>query len=304
MAVLDVQVVATSLPTIQNALNVAPDEMSWIQTAYLIAEIISIPLTGALTRLLTVRVLFVMAVSLFTLTSIGCASSESFASLIAFRVVQGFFGGTLIPVVFAAVFLLFPSRLQTAATVIAGMLAVLAPTLGPVIGGWITATYSWPWLFLINVVPGFLAASVAWSSLPKGAPSLGEARALDVPSIAAGAIALAALEIAIKEAPKRGWTSPLAVSLLVLCVVTAGTFVYRTLRTRRPLVDLRTFGDRNFSIGCLLSFVLGIGLFGSVYLMPVFLAYARDHDALQIGEIMLVTGMAQLASSPMAAFLV
>ena len=304
IAVLDVQVVATSLPTIQKALNIAPDEMSWIQTAYLIAEIISIPLTGFLTRLLTIRVLFVTATSLFTLASIGCALSESFALLIGFRVVQGFFGGTLIPLVFAAVFLLFPPRLHTAATVIAGMLAVLAPTLGPVVGGWITATYSWPWLFLINVVPGVLAASVARSSLPKSAPSLDEARALDVLSLAAGATALAALEIAIKEAPKRGLTSALVVTLLIVCVATAGAFVYRTLRTRRPLVDLRMFGDRNFSIGCLLSFVLGTGLFGSVYLMPIFLAYVRDHDALQIGKIMLVTGVAQLVAVPVAASLV
>ena len=271
--------------------------MSWIQTAYLIAEIISIPLTGFLTRLLTIRVLFVAAVSLFSLASVGCASSDSFALLIAFRVTQGFFGGTLIPLVFAAVFLLFPSRLHTAATVIAGMLAVLAPTLGPVVGGWITATYSWPWLFLINVFPGFMAASVAWAALPKSASALGRAPTLDIPSLAAGTTALAALEIAIKEAPERGWMSTLVVGLLIVCVATAAAFVSRTLRTRRPLVDLRMFGDRNFSIGCLLSFVLGMGLFASVYLMPVFLAYVRGHDALQIGKIMLITGMAQLRDS-------
>ena len=140
MAILDVQVVATSLPTIQRALNIVQDQMSWIQTAYLIAEIISIPLTGFLTRLLTMRGLFVVAVSLFTLASIACAASGGFWSLIAFRILQGFSGGTLIPVVFSAVFLLFPVRLQPLATTIAGVLAVLAPTVGPVVGGWITET--------------------------------------------------------------------------------------------------------------------------------------------------------------------
>ncbi len=304
MAVLDVQVVATSLPTIQAALKIAPDQMSWIQTAYLISEIISIPLTGFLTRSLTMRVLFVSAVSMFTFASIGCAASESFTALIAFRVVQGFFGGTLIPAVFAAVFLLFPSRLHTSATVVAGILAVLAPTLGPVVGGWITSAYSWQWLFLINVIPGFLAAAVAWLSLPKEAASLAEARHLDFLSLGVGAIALAALEIAIKEAPQRGWASPLIEVLLTLSSATAGIFIYRMLHSRRPIVDLRTFADRNFSIGCLLSFILGMGLFGSVYLMPVFLAYVRNHDALEIGEIMLVTGMAQLAAAPLASSLV
>jgi DHA2 family multidrug resistance protein len=136
MAILDVQVVATSLATIQQALDIAQDQMSWIQTAYLIAEIISIPLTGFLTRLLTMRWLFVVAVSVFTLASIACAASTSFSSLITFRVLQGFSGGTLIPLVFSAVFLIFPVRLQTLATMIAGVLAVLAPTVGPVVGGW------------------------------------------------------------------------------------------------------------------------------------------------------------------------
>jgi MFS transporter, DHA2 family, multidrug resistance protein len=304
MAVLDVQVVATSLPTIQTALSIAQDQMSWVQTAYLIAEIISIPLTGFLMRALTMRWLFVSAVIVFTLASVGCAASGSFASLIAWRVVQGFSGGTLIPTVFAAVFLLFPVRQQAFATVIAGMLAVLAPTLGPVVGGWITFTYSWPWLFLINVGPGMTAASLAWSSLPSGRPLGEEARNLDLTSLGLGAVALAALEISIKEAPKRGWTSLWVVGLLLLCVIATAVFVNGTLRSSRPLVDLRIFLNRNFAIGSLFSFVLGIGLFGSVYLMPVFLAYVRGHDALQIGKTMLVTGAAQLAVAPAAVFLV
>lgn len=304
MAVLDVQVVATSLATIQRALDIPQDQMSWIQTAYLIAEIISIPLTGFLTRALTMRWLFVVAVSVFTLASIACAASGSFSTLIAFRVVQGFSGGTLIPAVFSAIFLLFPVRLQPLATMIAGVLAVLAPTVGPVVGGWITETYSWPWLFLINVVPGIIVALVAAVSLPKGPVSFDQIRLLDLTSLGLGATALAALEIAIKEAPERGWTSPLAAGLLGLCLVAALGFVFRTLRSQRPLVDLRTFRDRNFSIGCLLSFVLGMGLFGSVYLMPVFLAYVREHNALEIGKIMLVTGVAQLAVAPLAVVLV
>jgi MFS transporter, DHA2 family, multidrug resistance protein len=304
MAVLDVQVVATSLPTIQKALGVDRDQMSWVQTAYLIAEIVSIPLTGFLIRTLTMRRLFVVAVSFFTLASIGCAASGTFAVLIACRIVQGFFGGTLIPAVFAAVFLLFPVQRQTFATVTAGVLAVLAPTLGPVVGGWITSTWSWQWLFLINVLPGLVAALVAWLSLPKGRAGIDELRHLDAGSLLLGAAALAAIEIALKEAPGRGWTSPLVASLLGLCLVTAVAFVHQTLRSPMPLVNLRTFGNRNFAIGCLLSFSLGMALFGSVYLMPVFLAYVRGHDALEIGEIMLVTGVAQLTAAPLAAALV
>ena len=144
MAILDIQVVATSLPTIQSALGISQDAMSWIQTAYLIAEVIAIPLTGLLTRVFTLRRLFVAAVGLFTVASIGCALSGSFAVLLAFRVMQGFSGGVLIPAVFSAVFLLFPARLHAVATTIGGVVAVLAPTIGPVVGGFITETWSWP----------------------------------------------------------------------------------------------------------------------------------------------------------------
>jgi DHA2 family multidrug resistance protein len=304
MAVLDVQVVATSLPTIQRALGIAKDQMSWVQTAYLIAEIIAIPLTGLLVRTLTMRRLFVIAVSFFIVASIACAASDTFSALIVSRVVQGFFGGTLIPIVFAGVFLLFPVRLQSVATVMAGVLAVLAPTLGPVVGGWITSTYSWPWLFLINVAPGLVAAGVAWLTLPNERMSLPELCDMDWPGLAVGAVALAAIEIAVKEAPERGWVSLPVAGILALSVIAAGMFIWRTFKSPTPIVNLRRFGNRNFLVGCLLSFVLGMGLFGSVYLMPVFLAYVRAHDALEIGEIMLVTGVAQLIAAPVATVLV
>ena len=300
MAILDVQVVATSLPNIQGALHIPRDQMSWIQTAYLIAEVIAIPLTGFLTRLITMRWLFIVTISIFTVASIGCAASTSFATLLVWRVLQGFSGGTLIPAVFAAVFLLFPPRLQGIATTIAGVLAVLAPTVGPIVGGWITETYSWHWLFLINVVPGILSALATVWLLPVEKPALGEARSLDVLSIACMAVALAALEIALKEAPDRGWLSPTVCGLLAVSIASGFAFARRSIGRRKPVVELRTLKDPLFAVGCLLSFVLGIGLFGSVYMMPVFLAFARGHDSLEIGRIMLVTGIAQLATAPLA----
>src|SRR5882757_252215 len=181
MAILDIQVVATSLPTIQNALAIAPDAMSWIQTAYLIAEVIAIPLTGWLTRVLTLRWLFVIAILTFTLTSLGCAFSGNFASLVAFRIVQGFSGGTLIPAVFSGIFLLFPARQHPVAGTIAGVMAVLAPTFGPVVGGGITHHSSWQWLFLINVFPGAIAVAATPFLLPRGRPRLSHLARFDAP---------------------------------------------------------------------------------------------------------------------------
>jgi DHA2 family multidrug resistance protein len=300
MAILDIQVVATSLPTIQDALAISRDAMSWIQTAYLIAEVIAIPLTGWLTRVLTLRWLFVIAIVLFTIASIGCAFSVNFLTLVSFRVLQGFAGGTLIPAVFSAVFLLFPIRLYPVATTMAGIVAVLAPTVGPVVGGWITETWSWQWLFLINVAPGVLAAIATPFLLPRGRPRLANLATLDGISLALMAVALASLEIGLKQAPHDGWLSSLCLILFLLSTAAATVFTIRTLKAKHPIVDLSTLKNRSFAIGCVLSFCLGVGLFGSVYLMPVFLAYVRHHGALEIGTIMLVTGVAQLVTAPVA----
>jgi DHA2 family multidrug resistance protein len=303
MAILDIQVVATSLPTIKDAFEISADAMSWIQTAYLIAEVIAIPLTGLLTRVLSLRWLFVCAITLFTTASIGCAFSGSFGSLIAFRLVQGFGGGALIPAVFSAVFLLFPLRLHATATTIGGVVAVLAPTVGPVVGGWITETYSWHWLFLINVIPGLIAAAATPFLLPRQAVHLADLAKLDDISLVLAAASLASLEIGLKDAPHEGWLSLHCAGLFIGSAVFAGFFIRRTLRIADPLVDLSTLKQRSFAVGCALSFCLGVGLFGSVYLMPVFLAFVRGHDAFEIGTIMLVTGVAQLVTAPFAAAL-
>ena len=300
MAILDIQIVATSLPTISQALGIGAQRMSWVQTAYLTAEIVAILLTGYLTRLMGMRRLFVLAVSIFTLASAGCAASGGFASLIAFRVVQGFAGGTLIPTVFAAVFLLFPPARQGLATTIAGVAAVFAPTIGPIVGGWLTQTYSWHWLFLINIVPGMIAAGGAEKLLDYRPFDPGELRLVDGFALVALAISLAALEIGLKDAPGLGWGSRRVLVLLSVFAVGTAVFVTKTLRAGHPLVNLRLLGDHNFTIGCIFSFVLGVGLFGSTYLMPFFLGLVRGFGALEIGEIMLVTGIAQLLTAPIA----
>ncbi len=303
MAILDIQVVATSLPAIQEALKISPDAMSWIQTAYLIAEVIAIPLTGLLTRVLSLRWLFVAAVGCFTIASVGCALSSTLTVLLVFRILQGFSGGMLIPAVFSAVFLLFPLRLHAVATTIAGVVAVLAPTIGPVIGGFITETWSWPWLFLINVIPGVLAASMTPFLLPRHATNFGELGRLDVCALILMAAALASLEVGLKQAPQGGWLSLPCAGLLLASALGILLFALRSRDAPHPILRLSALRRRSFAVGCALSFCLGVGLFGSVYLMPVYLAFVRGHDAFEIGTIMLVTGAAQLATAPFAATL-
>ncbi|CAN5526298.1 MDR family MFS transporter [soil metagenome] len=301
MAVLDIQVVVTSLSVIETALKIGAERMSWVQTAYLIAEIIAIPLTGLLIRILTMRILFAGATLAFTLASIACALSFDFGSLIAARIVQGFAGGVLIPLVFAAVFLLFAERQRALATTLAGIVAVLAPTLGPIVGGWLTETASWHWLFLVNVVPGLVAAALGARHLPREVPRLNALRQFDFLSLTYLALALGALEIAIKDAPHDGWSSAWVLSLLAITITGGTAFIQRALAGPAPLVDITLLRDRHFAAACALSFALGAAMFGMVYLIPVFLAFVRGYGPLRIGEIMLVTGAAQLVMAPFAA---
>jgi DHA2 family multidrug resistance protein len=169
-----------------------------------------------------------------------------------------------------------------------------------VVGGWITETFTWPWLFLINLLPGLVAVVLGAVCLEREKPDLGHARRLDGIALGLMALALASLEIGLKEAPERGWDSGLVLGLLAIALLSGVSFVRRTLAAETPLVQLRTLHDRDFAIGCFLSFVFGIGLFGSVYLMPVFLGFVRGHGAFAIGQVMLVTGVAQLLTAPIA----
>jgi MFS transporter, DHA2 family, multidrug resistance protein len=293
MAVLDIQIVVTSLKVIEEALGIGADRMSWVQTSYLIAEVIAIPLTAVLTRVFTLRWLVTGAIALFTLASVGCALSTGFASLILFRVVQGLAGGVLIPTVFTAVFLLFsPGREQTIATAIAGMLAVLAPALGPITGGLLTEHASWHWLFLVNVGPGCLTIAAAMTFLPRDRPDFAILRSLDAPSIVFMAAGLAALEIGLKQAPDEGWNAPVPLALFLLFALCLALAVDFSLLRMRPL-----------AFGSAISFLLGAGLFGSVYLLPVFLAFVQHMGPVEVGIAVLATGVAQLVAAPISVWL-
>ncbi len=296
MAILDIQVVVTSLAVIEQALAIGADNMSWIQTSYIIAEVVAIPLTGLLMRVFSMRWLFVMALSGFTLASIGCALSAGFADLLVWRVLQGFAGGVLIPIVFSSIFLLFPKgRQQTIATTLGGLLAVLAPALGPLVGGWITENYSWHWLFLINVAPGIVSICLGALTLPKARISLAILSELDWIALLSFGLCLAFLILGLKEAPKQGWLSPVAATLFI---VSAACLYFSVTRPMSPIL-FHLLRDRSLAFGCILSFILGFGLFSAVYIMPVFLAFVRNHGPLQIGVITLVMGIAQVVSAPL-----
>jgi MFS transporter, DHA2 family, multidrug resistance protein len=300
MAILDIQIVASSLPEIQAGLGIPLDRLSWVQTAYLMAEIVAIPLTGWLTLMLSTRGAFVACVAGFTAASLLCAASSGFWTLIPARVVQGFCGGALIPLVFSAIFLMFERPARTRATLVAGLFAMLAPTLGPVVGGFVTDRFSWHWLFLINVPPGIIVALLVGWAVDFDRADRRRFASIDLWALPLLAGFLAGLELLLKEAPQRGWSSAPMLVLALVCAISGAGLVRRSLSHPAPLIDLSAFRDRNFAVGCGFSFALGAGLYGATYLLPVFLGLVRGYDALPIGEVMMVTGAAQLLMAPLA----
>lgn len=297
MAILDIQVVVTSLPVIEKALEIGADQMSWVQTSYLIAEVIAIPLTGMLMRVFTLRRLYIGAILAFTLASIACANSQGFVGLLMGRVAQGFAGGILIPLVFTSIFLLFPpSKEQSLATTVAGFLAVLAPTLGPLIGGWLTDHYSWHWLFLINIIPAVFGLCFGLYALPKQTMHMEELKRLDYFSLGLLAVGLAALLIGLKYAPQSGWLQPFVLAWFGLCVVS----LYWLWRRPNPVIMFHLLEDRSLLFGCMLSFLTGFVLYANIYLIPVFMAFVRGHSPLEIGLTTLVMGLSQLLTAPFA----
>jgi len=301
MAILDIQIVSSSIREIQAGLSASADEITWVQTAYLIAEVIMIPFSGYLSRLLSTRILFVISAVGFTLMSIGCALATSLDAMIAFRVLQGFIGGAMIPTVFATSFIMFPPERRAGVTVLIGLVATMAPTLGPTLGGYLTQTLSWHWMFLANVLPGIAVALAVWAFVDIDRPDWSLLKGFDFPGLLLMALFLGSLEYVFEEGPRNDWLEDdVIATFAVLAVVGGLLFFWRMFTYRQPIVWLKAFHDRNFAIGSLYSFILGIGLYGSVYLLPAFLGRVRGFNSLQIGLLMIVTGACQFLSAPIA----
>jgi len=299
VALLDIQIVASSLQDIGGGLSAAQDQIGWVQTAYLIAEIIVIPLSGWLTRVFSTRWLFAASAAGFTLASLLCGIAWSIESMIVFRALQGLLGASMIPTVFTSSFHYFPGRRRVYSAAVVGAIASVAPTLGPVIGGWITDTLDWRWLFYINLAPGLLVAVAVPLLVKIDRPDLSLLKGADYPGMILLAAALGTLEYVLEEGARWNWFSD---ATITACAWIAGIcgilFVARSLTYAQPVVDLKALGNRNFSLGCLLSFVTGIGIFSTIYLTPLFLGYVRGFSAWQTGVAVFSTGAASLAGVP------
>ncbi len=297
LALLDIQIVASSLEQIQAGLSATRDEINWVQTAYLMAEVVIIPLSGWLGRALSMRYLFALSCGGFTLMSLLCAFAWNLPSMVVFRAFQGFFGGAMIPSVFAVTYTLFPRSLQPTMVVVVAMVVTVAPTAGPVLGGYLTEAASWKALFLVNLVPGILASVITGMFLRIDEADWGLLERIDFCGILYIVVFLGSLEFVLEEGVREEWFESREIVFFSLVASVAGiAMFYRKLTIANPIVDLLAFRNRNFAMGCLFSFILGIGLYSIIYLMPIYLAIVKGLNSQQIGQYIMVTGMFQFAS--------
>lgn len=305
MAILDIQIVAASLVEIQAGLSASADEIAYVQTSYLIAEVIMIPLSGFLARIMSTRILFTIAAAGFTASSMLCGMATSIEEMVVFRALQGFIGGAMIPTTFAASFAMFPMSKRHIVMPVMGLVVPLAPTVGPTVGGLLTDMFSWHWLFYVNLVPGIGVTIAAWTLIDYDQPNWGLFRKTDWLGLFAMAGFLGTVEYVLEEGPSKDWFADETLCWTAAAAVVIGiAFFWRAFRAEVPIVDLRAFANRNFALGSFYSLVMGCGLFGLTYLYPLYLARIRGFTPLQIGETMFVTGACMFLTAPIASRLV
>ncbi len=300
MAILNIQIVNASLADIQGAIGAGTDDGGWISTSYLIAEIVVIPLSAWLARVFSVRNYLLVNAILFLVFSVACAFAVNLQQMIILRAIQGFTGGVLIPMAFTIIITLLPKPKQPIGLALFALSATFAPAIGPTIGGYFTENWGWEYIFYINLVPGALMVGMLWASLDRAPMNLGLLAKGDWPGIITMAIGLAALQTVLEEGNKEDWFgSEFIVRLSIIAAVSLTLFLIIELKVAHPLLNLRLFARRNFGFGILANFLLGIALYGSVFVLPIYLARIQGYNSEQIGFVLAWTGIPQLLLIPL-----
>ncbi len=300
MAILNIQIVNASLADIQGAIGAGTDDGGWISTSYLIAEIVVIPLSAWLARVFSVRNYLLVNAVLFLIFSVACAFAMNLQQMIILRAIQGFSGGVLIPMAFTIIITLLPKPKQPIGLALFALSATFAPAIGPTIGGYFTENWGWEYIFYINLVPGALMVGMLWASLDRAPMNLGLLAKGDWPGIVTMAIGLAALQTVLEEGNKEDWFgSDFIVRLSIIAAVSLTLFLIIELKVANPLLNLRLFARRNFGFGILANFLLGIALYGSVFVLPIYLTRIQGYNSEQIGFVLAWTGIPQLLLIPL-----
>ena len=299
MAVLDIQITNSSLRDISGGIAATPDEGSWISTAYLVGEIVTIALTAWFARVFTVRYYLVANVLLFLLFSALCGISTSLSQMIVFRASQGFTGGVFIPMALTVIVSTMPKNLLPVGQAMFGMTATLAPAIGPALGGWLTDRFGWEWNFYVNFIPGALMLASILYGVDKESMKLGQLRSGDWWGILCMAIGLGSLVAMLEEGQRKDWFgSPFIRNCAILAMIFVPLFVIIELVREKPFVNLRLLTCRNLAFTSIIAFGLGLALYGTIFLIPLYLGTVQGYSPLQIGEVLIWVGLPQFLIFP------
>jgi DHA2 family multidrug resistance protein len=304
MVVLDTTVVNVSLPHIAGSLSASVEESTWALTSYLAANAIVLPMTAWLARMVGRKRLLILAVAGFTTASALCGMALNLPMLIAFRIIQGTTGGVMQPLSQAVMLEAFQPRDRGKAMGLWSMGIIVAPILGPVLGGWLTDDLSWRWVFYVNVPVGIVAIAMI-RAFVMDPPYIRRSQTIDGYGLFLLAIGIGSLQIALDRGEEEDWLgSHWIVALLVAATLCIVSLVIRELTARQPVVDLRLFRDRTFTVGVVLITVLSIALFSSLVVLPVFLQVLLGYPALQAGIALMPRGYASLFVTPLVGLIV
>ena len=297
--VISMQIVGSSLRHLQGALNVGLDQVSYVMSAYLIAEVVIIPFAGWISRLISIKLLFLIALSGFLIACIGCGTTSNFYVLVAFRIMQGFFGGALMPLMFSCIYILFTPKQLPFALALTATIGWSSIAFGPAIGGFMTEILNWRWMFLYNLPIGIIILILAFFfvDLKEREPKL--AKQIDYYGIGLLAIALLSLLITLQEGSRLDWLEASEIRIAIILSFTCFIlFLIREFTAKYPIIDLKIFNDRNFTIGCVNVIVFGIIIYAPIFLLPVYLGEVRRIGPWEIGIMVSVMGMASMAIGP------
>ena len=299
LAILNIQIVSSSLADIQGAIGAGVDDGGWITTSYLIAEIIVIPLSAWLARAFSLRAYLLTNTFLFLVLSVACAFATNLNQMIVVRFLQGCAGGVLIPLAFTIIMTRLPPSKHPTGLAIYAVSAIFAPSIGPVIGGYCNDTFGWQSIFLINLVPGAVMMAMLWFSIEKAPRQLDLLRKADWAGVVTMAVGLGALETVLEEGNKDDWFGSAFITRLALTAAVAlAAFIAIELVRKEPLLHLRLLKRRNFGLGTIANFFFGLSMYGWLYVVPVYLARVQGYNAQQIGGVLIWIGLPQLAILP------
>jgi DHA2 family multidrug resistance protein len=299
MAILDIQVTNASLKDITGALGATIDEGSWISTGYLVAEIVVIPMTGWLAQVFSVRRYLLVNATLFLMFSIACAFAVNLPTMVLLRAGQGLSGGVLIPMAFTVILITLPPSKQPIGLSLFSISATFAPSIGPTIGGWLTDNYGWEYIFYINLVPGLLLIAGVWYGLAPKPMQLNLLRNGDWWGIITMAIGFASFEFFADEGNRKDWFGSEEIQqAAIIAAIMLPLFVVIQLTRKQPLLNLRLLRRRNFGLSILITLTLGFGLYGSTFILPLYLSMVSGYNAVQIGTTIAWAGIPQLFITP------